>query len=212
MEPGDRAAVDVRTVSFTSGDGTMLEGDLLTPPDPTGTAVVAHPHPLYGGTRHDLVVAALCRGFVDAGRRVLRFDFRGTGGSGGSHDGGLGEQADLLAAIEAVEPAPTDLVVAGYSFGADIALATDHPCVESWLVVAPPLSVVAVEEMPAASDERPVHVLHPVHDQFNPLARLRTLVDTWTNASVHELDGVDHFLHGAHPRVAALATRLSDRD
>ncbi|NIR39518.1 MAG: hypothetical protein GWN79_19035 [Actinobacteria bacterium] len=69
-----------------------------------------------------------------------------------------------------------------------------------------------MEEMPAASDERPVHVLHPVHDQFNPLARLRTLVDTWTNASVHELDGVDHFLHGAHPRVAALATRLSDRD
>ncbi|NIR39517.1 MAG: alpha/beta hydrolase, partial [Actinobacteria bacterium] len=61
--------------------------DLLTPPDPTGTAVVAHPHPLYGGTRHDLVVAALCRGLVDAGRRVLRFDFRGTGGSGGSHDG-----------------------------------------------------------------------------------------------------------------------------
>ena len=78
MEP-----VDVSVVEFESADGTRLEGDLLVPADARGSAVVCPPHPLYGGSRQDAVVGALSRAFVGAGLRVLRFDFRGGGGSAG---------------------------------------------------------------------------------------------------------------------------------
>ena len=62
MEP-----VDVSVVEFESADGTRLEGDLLVPADARGSAVVCHPHPLYGGSRQDAVVGALSRAFVGAG-------------------------------------------------------------------------------------------------------------------------------------------------
>ncbi|MEZ5167207.1 MAG: hypothetical protein R2695_12245 [Acidimicrobiales bacterium] len=53
--------MELRPVRFASADGTDLVGDLLLPEDPSADAVVCHPHPLYGGTRHDAVVGALCR-------------------------------------------------------------------------------------------------------------------------------------------------------
>ena len=63
-------------------------------------AVVCHPHPLFGGTMHNKVVHAAAEAIVDSGIPVLRFNFRGAGRSGGVHDGGRGEQQDLLAVME----------------------------------------------------------------------------------------------------------------
>ena len=203
MEP-----VAVSTVRFEAPDGTVLEGDLLVPTDAEATAVVCHPHPLYGGTRGDAVVAALCRGLVGAGRRVLRFDFRGAGASGGSHGGGIEERTDLLAAIEAVEPDGTDLTIAGYSFGADIALSVEHPAATGWFVVAPPLSVLPVDKLISATDPRPVRILQPELDQFNPPDELRRYVSGWTNCTVDVLESTDHFLGGAHQRVMEMAGAL----
>ena len=55
-----------------------------------GVAVVAHPHPLYGGTMHNKVVQTLTRALVQADWEVVRFNFRGVGASVGEHDGGRG--------------------------------------------------------------------------------------------------------------------------
>jgi len=196
--------VDVTVVNFQSADGTRLEGDLLDPPDCTGTAVVCHPHPLYGGSRQDAVVAALTRAFVGAGRRVLRFDFRGTGGSEGDHDAGSAERDDLRAAIEAVAPAEGPLTIAGYSFGADIALSVDHPAADGWIVVAPPLAVLAMKEFVAASDPRPVEILAAANDQFTTPQQLEAAIADWVATTMHVVDRVDHFFVGAH-------IELSDR-
>ncbi len=205
MEP-----VDVSLVHFDSADGTRLEGDLLSPVDATGTAVVCHPHPLYGGSRQDAVVAAITRAFVGAGRRVLRFDFRGAGGSQGSHDGGAAERDDLRAAIDAVEPGEGGLVIAGYSFGADIALATDHPAAQRWVVVAPPLAVFGPDDLVALSDPRPVSVIAAAHDQFTSPAQLEPKVAGWVNATLHVVESADHFFAGAHRQIADLATAALD--
>jgi len=201
MEP-----VDVSVVHFESADSTLLEGDLLVPADATGSAVVCHPHPLYGGSRQDAVVAALSRAFVGAGRRVLRFDFRGTGGSGGTHDDGVAERDDLRAALEEVRVGDGPVTIAGYSFGADIALSVDHPSIDRWLVVAPPLAIVATEMLVAPSAEEPVTVITGAHDQFNPPEQLRPKIESWTNTELHVIDAADHFFAGAHRQVSDIAT------
>lgn len=205
MEP-----VDVSVVRFESADGTLLEGDLLVPADASGTAVVCHPHPLYGGSRQDAVVAALSRAFVGAGRKVLRFDFRGAGGSAGTHDGGDAERADLRAALDAADPGDGPLAITGYSFGADIALSVDHPAADRWIVVAPPLAIVADDDLVATRDPRPVHVIAAAHDQFNPASALRVMVDDWTATTLYEVESADHFFAGTHQRVAELATAALD--
>src|SRR5690349_388187 len=96
------------------------------PPPGAGpiAAVVCHPHPLFGGTLENKVVHSLARAASEAGLHVLRFNFRGAGGSEGRHDEGAGEVDDVRAAFDRVvelagpgSGEPGRLLVAGYSFG-----------------------------------------------------------------------------------------------
>src|SRR5262245_6808166 len=82
-----------------------------------GAALVAHPHPQFGGTLDNKVVQTLARAFVDLGYEAWRPNFRGVGESEGSYDGGRGELEDLLAVHGKVHPK----LVAGFSFGAAMA-------------------------------------------------------------------------------------------
>ena len=110
-----------------AGPVGALEAELHRPAaDPSFRAVVAHPHPLYGGTMDNGVVMLAVRAVVGAGGEALRFNFRGVGASDGEHDEGRGERLDLAAAIAALEArAPAlPLLLAGYSFGAVMTL--DH--------------------------------------------------------------------------------------
>jgi alpha/beta superfamily hydrolase len=86
-----------------------------------GVALVAHPHPLFGGTMDNKVAQTLARTFVQLGYVTYRSNFRGVGATEGTHDEGLGEQDDLLALIGHIraqpEHADAPLVLAGFSFG-----------------------------------------------------------------------------------------------
>jgi len=82
-----------------------------------GTAVIAHPHPLHGGTLTNKVVQTLARAAVLAGYTAVRFNFRGVGQSEGVYDDGRGELDDLLAVVQA-QAATGPLCLAGFSFGA----------------------------------------------------------------------------------------------
>ena len=189
MEP-----VEVETIRFAVDAGVTLEGDRLTPADPVGRAVVCHPHPLYGGSRRDAVVDSVTRALVAAGWDVLRFDFRGAGGSTGNHGGGIPEQLDVRAAIDVVAD-DRPVILAGYSFGADIALSVTDPRISRWVTVAPVLSIFT--EFAAAHDARPKTLIAAAHDQFRPAAQLSSAVDTWSNTDVVVVEGADHFFHGA---------------
>jgi alpha/beta superfamily hydrolase len=88
---------------------------------PRGIALVAHPHPLFGGTMDNKVAQTLARTFVQLGYTTYRSNFRGVGQTGGEHDNGIGEQDDLLALIDHMraQPGQSDvpMVLAGFSFG-----------------------------------------------------------------------------------------------
>ncbi len=94
--------------------------------NPAAAAVLCHPHPLYGGNMHNNVIRALKKGLNERGLICLRFNFRGTGQSWGTHDNGVGEIDDVLAAVdflEAMEQVDSKrLVLAGYSFGCWVGL------------------------------------------------------------------------------------------
>ena len=81
-----------------------------------GTAVIAHPHPLYGGDMNNKVVQTLAKAFITAGYKAIRFNFRGVGKSGGEYANGVGETDDLLAIIAAYAPAG-NICLGGFSFG-----------------------------------------------------------------------------------------------
>ncbi len=97
---------------------------------PRGLAVVAHPHPLYGGTRDNKVAQTLTRALLALGHVVWRPNFRGVGATAGEHDEGRGETDDLLAVVhyarthalrDGLENADAlPLVLAGFSFGTDV--------------------------------------------------------------------------------------------
>ncbi|RQH04682.1 alpha/beta hydrolase [Paraburkholderia dinghuensis] len=93
--------------------------DTGTPP--RGIALVAHPHPLFGGTMDNKVAQTLARTLVQLGYTTYRSNFRGVGETAGTHDNGIGEQDDLLAVIAHMRAQPgqadVPLVLAGFSFG-----------------------------------------------------------------------------------------------
>src|SRR5207244_2877172 len=95
--------------------------------DPRAAVVLCHPHPQYGGTMRSIVIGALFEALPLAGFTCVRFNFRGVERSGGSHDEGKGELLDVQAALDAassVRVGDEALVLAGWSFGADMTLAT----------------------------------------------------------------------------------------
>jgi alpha/beta superfamily hydrolase len=81
-----------------------------------GIAIIAHPHPLYGGDMNNKVVQTLAKTFMAAGYTAIRFNFRGVGKSGGEYANGIGETDDLLAVIAAYAPTG-NICLGGFSFG-----------------------------------------------------------------------------------------------
>jgi len=195
----------IEPVKLTTVDGLTLEGELTVPDDAWAAAVLAHPHPQYGGTMRSIVIGALFQALPEAGVAALRFNFRGVQGSEGSYDGGRGERNDVVAAVdvlyEIVEGLP--LVLAGWSFGADTSLNVVDERAAGWFAVAPPLR--RPEHLAAAQDPRPKLVAVPEHDQFRPPESAEPIVVRWANARMEVVKGADHYLVGRTDRAAQLA-------
>src|SRR5213083_2207225 len=116
---------------FVAGPAGRIECAVDSPEgSPRGYAVIAHPHPLFGGTMDNKVVQTLARAFVQCGFTAVRFNFRGVGASAGVHDEGRGEADDFLAVVAQVAgDAATPLALAGFSFGAFV---TSHAAARLW--------------------------------------------------------------------------------
>ena len=114
----------VMAVEDLRGPAGRLEAILNTGREDTlYAAVVAHPHPLGGGTMHNKVVYHAAKAFASFGMPVLRFNFRGVGLSEGKHDGGPGEIDDVRAALNWMDAKfRLPLLFAGFSFGANVGL------------------------------------------------------------------------------------------
>lgn len=178
-------------------------------PAPRGMAIIAHPHPLYGGTMDNKVVHTLARAFVQSGWRALRFNFRGVGASQGVYDEGRGELDDLLGVVAQAAPAGA-LALAGFSFGSYV---VTHAVRSLWaqrsiekivLVGAAASRFDLVPLLPDAQ-ERSL-VVHGEHDDTVPLAS----VMDWARPQqlpVTVMPGGGHFFHGQLPLLRSLVAR-----
>lgn len=206
-------------LALTTADGLRLRAEWLQAvPEPTSpqgdgrpfpTVVLCHPHPLHGGNMHATVIDRLFWALPNAGIPALRFNFRGVQGSDGRHDHGNRERFDVLAAVDlAAQRRPdTPVRLIGWSFGADLALATSHPSLDGWTAIAPPLRVIEPGDMAAATDGRPAHLIVGEHDAFRPPSEAGEITADWSSATVTEVAGADHFFSIGLDTVIDLVTR-----
>ena len=182
--------------------------------DPVGVAVLAHPHPLFGGTLDNKVVQTMARAFVQAGWTTVRFNFRGVGKTDGAHDEGHGELDDFLALVEHVAPlaeaAGTRLALAGFSFGAYVtthAFARLHPQRPVARLVLVGTSVSRAPAAPVASDAHPITLV--IHGEHDDTVLLADVMD-WARPQalpVTVVPGGGHFFHGQLPLLKSLVAR-----
>jgi alpha/beta superfamily hydrolase len=193
--------VQASPVTFES-DGLNLEG-LLHLPDaeaPFSGMVVCHPHPQYGGDMHNGVVTALVQAGVACGLAVLRFNFRGTGSSQGSYEGGAGEVRDVQGATEYLGSLPEisgATVLAGYSFGALMALSYSREAtgLNAIVLVSPP-TVAGPVTLPGAGPR--ALVVSGDRDEYCDSGALReSLAPAGDRATLQIVPGADHFWWGA---------------
>jgi alpha/beta superfamily hydrolase len=168
-------------------------------------ALVLHPHPLYGGTMHNPVVYAAAHGLADAGFETLRINFRGVGESTGRHDEGRGELDDARIGLEELLSAradpPAEVVVAGYSFGAAVALRLAHADSRVTRVIAIATPASMLDEAVLGSPRCPRLFLHGEHDDLAPLEGLRErLAKCGAGDEIRTLP-TDHFFAGETDRL-----------
>lgn len=177
--------------------------------EPVGTAVIAHPHPLHGGTLTNKVVQTLARAAVLAGWTAVRFNFRGVGESEGVYDEGRGELDDLLGVIE-THASEGPLCLAGFSFGAFVtshAAARLHASRDIQRLVLIGTAASRFEVAPVAGElHTRTLVVHGEHDDTVPLSS----VMDWARPQslpVMVVPGGGHFFHGQLPLLRELVLR-----
>ncbi len=189
-----------RAIDVPTAEGFSLEG-LLDGDGPRAVAL-CHPHPAFGGTMDTPLVAALAGALSAAGLAVLRFNFRGVGGSGGEPSGGLAEERDVAAAVALLrDRGATEIALCGYSFGslmAAKALGLGLVGAARFLAVGLPTAIIGHDMERIAGfervlDETPTLLVAGTRDQFCDVGRLRAWIEGRPHARLVELPGVSHF-------------------
>ncbi len=165
---------------------------------PRGIALIAHPHPLYGGTLDNKVVQTLAKTFVELGWIAVRPNFRGVGASEGAHDHGDGETEDLagVARQAAARFGALPLGLAGFSFGAFVQTRVARRVSARRLVLIAPPSGLVSGERSYTTETVPADtlVIHGERDETVPLIN----VFDWARPQelpIVVIPGADHFFH-----------------
>ncbi len=210
------AAGKIETVfDYPAGAGAAVGADAGTAAAPRrGLALVAHPHPLYGGTLDNKVAQILAKTFVELGYVAARPNFRGVGASEGAHDDGNGETDDLVtvvqyarrrASLEDIAQAP--VVLAGFSFGSLVQsrvarkLAALGITVERIVLVGTAVTRGTVEPVPADTV-----VIHGQYDDTVPLDAVLRWAEP-QDLPVQVIAGADHFFHRRLHVIAGIIRR-----
>lgn len=200
---------------FIAGAVGQLECKLDLPPDgePRGIALIAHPHPLYGGTMDNKVIQTLARAFTAIGYVSVRMNFRGVGASAGVHDAGLGETDDMaLLHTHMTEQYPhLPVTLAGFSFGTFVQsqlqqrLIAQHIPVERLALIGTAAGKWQLPEVPANTI-----LIHGEEDDTIPVSD----VLNWArplDIPVILIPGADHFFHRKLHHIKQLIMQLWHR-
>lgn len=194
-----------------TGHAGNIEG-LLDHPEgaPRGLALIAHPHPLYGGTMDNKVAVTLARTFVGLGYLAVRMNFRGVGASEGVHDHGMGETDDMQLLLEKMQKDYPGLpfALAGFSFGTFVMsqlqqrlIAAGNPA-ERLVLVGAAAGKWAMPEIPADTI-----LIHGELDETIPVQD----VFAWLRPQdipVIVIPGADHFFHRKLQHIKTYVTQL----
>jgi hypothetical protein len=180
--------------------------DTTTDVPTRGLAVVCHPHPLQGGTMDNKVVTTVARALTQRGWRVVRFNYRGVGGSAGTWDEGRGEVDDAMAVIAAHRLAGEPLVLGGFSFGGYIAASAAAKLGEAdkprrMVLIAP--STLKHEAPSVIADTL------LIHGEADDVVPLSASMD-WARPQalpVVVVPGAGHFFHGQLVLLKSLVVR-----
>ena len=194
-----------------AGPAGNIEGLLDLPPEaPRGIALIAHPHPLYGGTMDNKVAQTLARTFVALGYVAARINFRGVGASEGVHDHGHGETDDMaLLRAHMLDAYPgRPVALAGFSFGTFVQaqlqerLAAAGTPAERLVLVGAAAGKWAMPPVPADSI-----LIHGELDETIPLQD----VFEWLRPQdipVIVIPGADHFFHRKLQHIKSFVLQL----
>ncbi len=192
------------------GPAGRLEAALRVAHAPRALGVVAHPHPLHGGTLDNAVVFHAERELHRMGLTTLRFNFRGAGASEGVHDEGRGEVEDVAAAVTWLRGLGDDapLLLVGYSFGSWCALrhAVRDPSVRGLIALGLPVAIYDVAPSIALLG-RPFAVVQAEADEVGDLAAVRAaLRGARPAAALRIVDGTTHLFPGKAREAATEVT------
>lgn len=160
---------------------------------PQGLALIAHPHPLKGGSLDNKVAWTLARAALACGLIAVRPNFRGVGESSGSFDHGIGETEDLLALAASVAShyGPLSWTLLGFSFGAYVQHRVARELHAERLIMVGP----AVSMYEFAATDIPTTIIHGTEDEVIPFKAARDYADQH-GIPLIEIDGTGHFFHG----------------
>ena len=182
-----------KEITFKSGS-LKIQGLLEEHPGEKGV-VVTHPHPLYGGDMHNHVVDTVCQAFQEREYTCLRFNFRGVGLSQGEHDNGVGEQDDVMAALDHLAAqGKEEIDLVGYSFGAWVnAQGIDkYHQVKRMIMVSPPVN--AMDYSFLSYNPKIKLVISGSQDEIAGTQGIKEGLLTWNpEAILRIIDGADHF-------------------
>jgi alpha/beta superfamily hydrolase len=185
---------------LTTTDGIALEARIDSPDgDAERVTVFCHPHPEEGGTMNAPLMIGVTKTLVDRGHSVLRFNFRGTGNSGGTHGDGEAELADVAAAVEQARGFDLPLGLAGWSFGAAVALNwwAEAGSGMPYVGIAPP-----PDRLPSSLPEGPKRIILGIREQ---VIDSDALIDYAKSTGIDlVLTPGDHFFHGRAKRIGVL--------
>jgi alpha/beta superfamily hydrolase len=182
-------------------------------------ALVLHPHPQYGGSMNNRVVQVLYQSFQKRGFSVLRFNFRGVGRSQGAFDAGVGELADAASALDwlqSINPNADDCWVAGFSFGAWIAmqLLMRRPELNGFVSISPPANMYDFAFLaPCPSSGL---IVHGKSDQVVPEADIQKLADKLAaqkgiTVDHARIEGANHFYDNKLEEMAVAVEAYLDK-
>jgi len=198
-----------------AGHAGSMEGLLDLPAEaPRGVALVAHPHPLYGGTMDNKVAQTLARTFVGLGYVVARINFRGVGKSEGEHDHGLGETDDMALLFEHMSAQYPGLPVAlaGFSFGTFVQAQLQQRLVQAGKP-AERLVLVGAAAGKWAMPAIPANTIL-VHGELDETIPLKDVFD-WLRPQdipVIVIPGADHFFHRKLGHIKTMVSALWQAD
>jgi uncharacterized protein len=160
---------------------------------PLGLALIAHPHPLKGGSLDNKVAWTLARAAVSCGLVAVRPNFRGVGESAGEYDHGIGETDDLLALAAAITTHYGKLpwTLMGFSFGAYVQHRVAQELhAQRLIMVGPAVSMYSFE-----ATHIPTSILHGTEDEVIPFQAAREYADMHAIPLI-AIEGAGHFFHG----------------